>query len=103
MSLELKQKVNDQFQRKKMEFYKMYNKNPKDYKEERGKKVGRSNKISYNIQSDLVDPNDLDQGEDELPEVDQYSDYYDEDEEDGEKSPERPGESKEQRDARKAE
>lgn len=100
MSLELKQKVNDQFQRKKMEFYKMYNKNPKDYKEERGKRVGKSNKISYNIQGDLVDQAQDAEGEDELPEVDQYSDYYEEDEEEGD-SPVRPGESKEDRDARK--
>ena len=103
MSLELKQKVNDQFQRKKMEFYKMYNKNPKDYKEERGKRVGKSNKISYNIQGDLVDQSQLDgEGEDELPEVDQYSDYYEEEDEAGDASPARPGESNEERQARKA-
>lgn len=78
MSLELRQKVNDQFQRKKMEFYKMYNKNPKDYREERGKRVGKSNKISYNIQGEMGED---DGGPNEEPEVDQYSDeeYYLED------------------------
>ena len=57
----------------------MYNKNPKDYREERGKRVGKSNKISYNIQGALADPEGAEE-QDELPEVDQYSDYYDEEE-----------------------
>lgn len=50
MSLELRQKVNDQFQRKKMEYYKMYNKNPKEYREERGRRVGRGKKVGYGVQ-----------------------------------------------------
>ena len=80
MSLELRQKVNDQFQRKKMEFYKMYNKNPKEYREARANRAGKSNKISYQIQGEMADEDDG--GADEFPEVDQYSDYYEEDDAD---------------------
>ena len=77
MSLELRQKVNDQFQRKKMEFYKMYNKNPKEYREERGRRVGRGNKVGYGVQEGAVDFPD-DGGADEPPNVEQYSEYYEE-------------------------
>lgn len=56
----------------------MYNKNPKEYREERGNRVGKSKKITYNYQGEQQDPDGA-EGEDEFPEVeDQYSDYYEE-------------------------
>lgn len=96
MSLELRQKVNDQFKRKKMEFYKMYNKNPQEYRENRADRIGRGNKIHYNIQGGPdVDGLGDEMGEDELPEVDQYSDYYEEEEETANKGSK--GKSKEEK------
>ena len=78
MSLELRQKVNDQFQRKKLEFYKMYNKNPQSNKHahERGKKQNK--KVNYNVEG----ANDEVAGFDDDPDVEDYSDedYDDEDE-----------------------
>jgi len=63
-----------------MEFYKMYNKNPKEYREERGRRAGRGNKVGYGIQEGAA-AEYPDEGQDELPEVDQYSDYYEEEDE----------------------
>lgn len=31
----------------------MYNKNPKEYREERGRRVGRGNKVGYGIQEGM--------------------------------------------------
>ena len=49
----------------------MYNKNPKDHKEERGRRIGKTNKITYNVQGELIDdvgsPGRDDDGADELP------------------------------------
>lgn len=61
----------------------MYNKNPKEYREERGRRVGRGNKVGYGIQEGVDAEMGDDGGADELPEVDQYSDYYEEEEEEG--------------------
>lgn len=73
MSLELQQKVNDQFQRKKMEFYKMYNKNPKDYKESRADRYGKNRKITYNIQGE-IEASHVEEGADEPPDIQDYTD-----------------------------
>lgn len=77
MSLELRQKVNDQFQRKKLEFYKMYNKNPQGNKHqhERGKKATK--KVAYQVEGLNQDF----QGMDDDPDVEEYEDdeYDDED------------------------
>lgn len=76
MSLELRQKVNDQFQRKKLEFYKMYNKNPQGNKHqhERGKKNNK--RVAYQVEGANQDFQGMDD-----PDVEEYEDdeYDDED------------------------
>ena len=49
----------------------MYNKNPKEYREERGRRAGQNKKVGYGMEDNLADemagPDA--QGEDEHPEI----------------------------------
>ena len=74
MSLELRQKVNDQFQRKKLEFYKMYNKNPQSnqHKHERGKKQNK--KVNYQVEGANAEMQGFDDEEEDDYDEDEYDD-----------------------------
>lgn len=74
-----------------MEFYKMYNKNPKDYKESRADRYGKNRKITYNIQGEM-EASHVEEGADEPPEIQDYTDDENED-----MSPEAKKEEKEAR------
>lgn len=59
----------------------MYNKNPKEYRQERARRPGHNKKVGYGLEDNLADEmqGQDDQGQDEQPEIEQYSDEeYDE-------------------------